>query len=66
VARINKRLASQPYKAMIYPNRDKTAGRLIPNSYLIGWEYSTNDDFQDIVCQVDNVTLIGAALESKP
>jgi hypothetical protein len=25
---------------------------------LIGWEYSTNDDFQDVVCQVDNVILI--------
>jgi hypothetical protein len=58
VARINQRLASQPYKAMIYPNRDKTTGRLIPNSYLIGWEYSTNDDFQDVVCQVDNVVLL--------
>ena len=58
VAHINKRLARQPYKAMIYPNRDKTTGRLIPNSYLIGWEYSTNDDFQDVVCQVDNVVLL--------
>jgi hypothetical protein len=43
---------------MIYPNRDKATGRLIPNSYLIGWEYSTNDDFQDVVCQVDNVVLV--------
>ena len=58
VARINKRLASQPYKAMIYPNRDKSTGRPIPNSYLIGWEYSTNDDFQDVVCRVDNVVLL--------
>jgi len=58
VARINKRLAGQPYKAMIYPNRDKATGKLIPHSYLIGWEYSTNDDFQDIVCRVDNVVLI--------
>jgi len=58
VARINQRLARQPYKAMIYPNRDKTTGRLIPNSYLIGWEYSTNDDFQDVVCQVDYVVLL--------
>lgn len=58
VARVDRRLARQPYKAMIYPNRDKTTGRLIPNSYLIGWEYSTNDDFQDVVCQVDNAVLI--------
>jgi hypothetical protein len=59
VARINRRLAGQPYKAMIYPNRDKATGRPIPHSYLIGWEYSTNDDFQDVVCQVDNVVLVG-------
>lgn len=58
VARHNKRLAAQPYKAMIYPNRDKATGKLIPHSYLIGWEYSTNDDFQDVVCRVDNVDLI--------
>lgn len=57
VSRINKRLAKQPYKAMIYPNRDKSTGRLIPDSYVIGWEYSDNDDFQDVVCQVDNVVL---------
>jgi hypothetical protein len=61
VARINRRLAKQPYKAMIYPNRDKATGRLIPHSYLIGWEYSTNDDFQDVVCRVDNVVLIEGA-----
>ena len=58
VAAVNARLAKQPYKAMIYPNRDKATGKLIPHSYLIGWEYSTNDDFQDIVCQVDNVELV--------
>jgi hypothetical protein len=58
VAKLNKRLAAQPYKAMIYPNRDKATGKVIPHSYLIGWEYSTNDDFQDIVCRVDNVVLI--------
>jgi hypothetical protein len=58
VARINRRLAAQPYKAMIYPNRDKQSGRQIPNSYVIGWEYSNNDDFQHIVCQVDNAVLV--------
>jgi hypothetical protein len=26
-------------------------------SYLIGWEYSTNDDFQDVVCVIRNVRL---------
>jgi hypothetical protein len=58
VAKLNARLAKQPYKAMIYPYRDKASGKLIPHSYLIGWEYSTNDDFQDVVCRVDNAVLI--------
>ena len=58
VAAVNARLAKQPYKAMIYPNRDKATGKIIPHSYVIGWEYSTNDDFQDVVSQVDNVDLI--------
>ena len=39
---------------------DKATGKKIPNSYLIGWEYSTNDDFQDVVCRIDNVILLDA------
>lgn len=58
VAAINQRLAKQPYKAMIYRLRDKATGQLVPHSYLIGWEYSTNDDFQDVVCRLDNVELV--------
>jgi hypothetical protein len=58
VAAVNQRLARQPYKAMIYPNRDPATGKAIPHSYIIGWEYSTNDDFQDVVCRVDNVELL--------
>lgn len=54
----NRRLRGQPYKAMIYPNRDLRTGRLVRDSYIIGWEYSTNDDFQDIVARVDNVRLV--------
>ena len=27
----------------------------VPNAYVIGWEYSTNDDFQDMVTLVENV-----------
>jgi hypothetical protein len=60
VAAINERLAKQPYKAMIYPYKDKASGKVVPHSYLIGWEYSTNDDFQDVVCRVDNVDLIAS------
>jgi hypothetical protein len=58
VRAVNDRLAKQPYKAMIYPVKDPKTGEVVPNSYLIGWEYSTNDDFQDVVCRVDNVELI--------
>jgi hypothetical protein len=61
VAAVNARLAAQPYKTMIYRNRDKATGQVIPHSYLIGWEYSTNDDFQDVVTRVDNVELIPTA-----
>ena len=61
VAAVNARLAKQPYKAMIYPFRDKATGKVVPHSYLIGWEYSTNDDFQDVVCRIDNVDLIPVA-----
>ena len=60
VADVNARLAKQPYKLMIYPFKDKATGKLVPNSYLLGWEYSTNDDFQDVVCRVDNVSLVPA------
>ena len=58
VAALNKRLAKQPYKAMIYPAKEEVSGKPIPNSYLIGWEYSTNDDFQDVMCRIDNVQLL--------
>ncbi|WP_250846650.1 hypothetical protein [Aquisphaera insulae] len=58
VAAVNARLRKQPYKAMIYPVRDRTTGKDVPGSYLIGWEYSDNDDFQDIVCRIDNVILV--------
>ncbi len=47
---------------MIYPNHDLKTGRQIPHSYLIGWEYSTNDDFQDIVSIVENVDLVTEGL----
>jgi hypothetical protein len=61
VKAVNRRLAAQPYKAMIYPFRDTATGKVVPNTYLIGWEYSTNDDFQDVVCKVENVELLRMA-----
>ena len=60
VATLSPRLAKQPYKAMIYPYVDRKTGQRVPNSYLIGWEYSTNDDFQDVVTRVENVELLEA------
>jgi gluconolactonase len=60
VFKTNQRLRTQPYKAMIYPVRDRKEGRLVANSYLIGFEYSTNDDFQDLVARIDNVKLLPA------
>jgi len=58
VKAVNARLAKQPYKAMIYPLKDIKTGKIVPNAYLIGWEYSTNDDFQDVVCEIRNVKLV--------
>ena len=58
VQAVNKRLAKQPYKVMIYPFKDKATGKLVPRTCLIGFEYSTNDDFQDIVARLDNVDLV--------
>lgn len=58
VKALTPRLAGQPYKLMIYPTRDAKTGQFVPNSYILGWEYSTNDDFQDVVCRIDNVVLI--------
>ena len=43
-----RRLKAQPYKAMIYPNVDSKTGRR-PQQLHIGWEYTANDDFQDVV-----------------
>lgn len=58
VKAINERLAKQPYKLMIYPLKEKATGKTVPNAYLLGWEYSTNDDFQDVVCEIHNVRLV--------
>ncbi len=61
--RLNERFADQPYKVMIYPNVDAKTRRMIPNSYILTWEYSTNDDFQDVVTVVENVRLLPGVQE---
>lgn len=66
VKAVNARLAKQPYKAMIYQLRDKMTGKVVPNAYLIGWEYSTNDDFQDVVCEIHNVRLVTQSKSPTP
>ncbi len=55
---LTPRFAQQPYKAMIYPYKSRRDGPVVPHAYLIGWEYSTNDDFQDVVCLLENVALV--------
>jgi hypothetical protein len=45
--------ANDKHKAHVYPARKD--GKEIPHTYLIGWEYSTNNDNQDIVTLVSNV-----------
>ena len=42
------------HKAHVYPV--KRGGKIVPHAYVIGWEYSTNNDDQDIVTLVTNVT----------
>lgn len=61
VVETNPRLKAQPYKAMIYPTIDPASGQPVANSYIIGWEYSDNDDFQDVVTRIDNVRLLPAS-----
>ena len=49
-----KRFGTDHHKARVYPAKNKDG--VIPNTYIIGWEYSTNNDYQDIVTVVTNVT----------
>ncbi len=50
-----KRFGGKPIrKARVYA-AVKTDYSPVPNAYIVGWEYSTNDDFQDIVTIVENV-----------
>jgi len=48
-----QRFGENRHKAHIYVA--KRNGRAVPGVYLIGWEYSTNDDNQDVVTLVSNV-----------
>lgn len=46
-------------KARVY--RVRAAGGERPDAFLIGWEYSTNNDFQDLVTLLENVRPLGEA-----
>ncbi len=59
-AKVNERLRAQPHKARIYPTADAKTGHAVLHSYLIAFEYSTNDDFQDVIVRVDNVLLLAS------
>jgi gluconolactonase len=58
VKAMNKRLAGQPYKAMIYPYFDTEKKKIDTTKYLVCFEYSTNDDFQDAIVLLGNVRLL--------
>jgi hypothetical protein len=44
--------ASDRHKARIF--RARTRDGELPNTFLIGWEYSTNNDYQDLVTLLQN------------
>ena len=48
--------AGDKHKAHVYVAKKK--GKVVPNTYLIGWEYSTNNDNQDIVTLVSNAKAV--------
>jgi hypothetical protein len=52
-AAITRFPASDRHKARVF--RAHTRDGDLTNAYLIGWEYSTNNDFQDLVTRVENV-----------
>jgi hypothetical protein len=57
--------AGDKHKAHVYIA--KKAGKVVPNTYLIGWEYSTNNDNQDIVTLVSNAKAVpGGPYRPKP
>ena len=60
VARMNTRFKDQPHRTAIYPNRDADTGQRIKDSYIIGWDYSGDGQFHDVVTQIDNVKLLPA------
>jgi hypothetical protein len=53
------RFKDDRHKAHVFPV--KRGGKRVLNSYIIGWEYSTNNDDQDIVTIVTNVKPVRAS-----
>ena len=52
-------LGSRRRKVRFYPNKTPT-GRVIANSYVVAMEQGLNDDYQDAVMIIDNVTQAAA------
>ncbi|GGL95159.1 hypothetical protein GCM10011594_13590 [Nakamurella endophytica] len=44
-----------PHGARVYPAKDRS-GKLLPSTYLVGFEDAQNGDYQDYVFEVSNVT----------
>ena len=55
-ARISRFGGRPIHKAHVFAAKDDDS-KPIPNTFIIGWEYSTNDDNQDIVTVVENVNV---------
>ena len=51
-------LNSIPHAARIYPLKDRQ-GRIIPNTYLVGFEDASNGDYQDYVFAVSGIQPAG-------
>jgi hypothetical protein len=60
VVRMNTRFKDQPHRTAIFTNRDAATGQPIKHSYIIGWDYSGDGQFHDVVTQIDNVKLLPA------
>ncbi|MDP9035897.1 MAG: hypothetical protein M3O50_13940 [Myxococcota bacterium] len=61
-AGVNFGKASPVHRYRIWPLRDR-AGNALANSYLVGLEEATNDDYQDMIFTLSNVRPVRAAVD---
>ncbi len=58
-----ERFGSDVHKVKIYPYETKTVKK--EDWFILCWEFSTNNDFQDLITVVRGVKLIGKPLENE-